>query len=203
MRVFTMLAIAFSVSSCSSLYEISTMPDDVVDYPQRIGLEDQDSDGVIDAREQCPESVPGADVGNYGCGDQGVEQLDISLELGFANDSAELVAGDVEKIASLANYMQQFPMVRATLEGHTSKVGPEEYNIRLGMARASAVRDVLVNVYGIEPERIDVTSYGFQRLKVFGETESSHASNRRVHAYSDPFEIKFDVLRWTVYTPGK
>lgn len=166
-------------------------------------LQDADADGVIDAREQCQGTGVGVEVDNYGCGEKVVRKLDMSLELNFKHDSAELGKGDLRRIEALAKYLQLHPTAKVTLDGHTSKVGSEEYNMKLGLARAESVKQALINEFGIAADRIQATSHGYKNLKRAGESENAHASNRRVEATSDPFETQNDVLRWTIYTPGK
>lgn len=66
-----------------------------------------------------------------------------------------------------------------TVEGHTDSVAPADYNKRLGMVRAQAVADVLVNM-GVSPSQIVTVSYGEERPAQSGDDESAHAMNRRV-----------------------
>lgn len=198
MRSFVVLLPAMLLFGCAS-NQIVEMNQPT---PQHL-LKDTDSDGVIDAREKCQGTAQGVDIDNYGCGEKVVRQLEMSLELNFRHDSAELGHGDLKRIQALAAYLKLHPQAKATLGGHTSKVGSAEYNIKLGLARAESVKQALVDKFGIDPKRIDLTSYGFNHLKRDGQSENAHASNRRVEATSDPFETQNDVMRWTIYTPGK
>lgn len=71
------------------------------------------------------------------------------------------------------------PDIRVRLEGHTDERGSPEYNLALGERRAKAVKEVLV-LYGVDPSRIDIVSYGEARPAVEGHDESAWAKNRRV-----------------------
>ncbi len=166
-------------------------------------LADADDDGVIDARDLCADTPGGAAVDNDGCPEKVLESIEIALELNFAHDSAELGEGDVQRIAALAKYLKQYPLAKAALGGHTSKVGSGHYNLRLGMKRAQAVRDVLVNQYGVEAERVEIATYGFRQLKRFGLGEDVDAPNRRVETQSGELQAERDVMKWTIYTPGR
>jgi len=67
---------------------------------------------------------------------------------------------------------------RYLIAGHTDAKGSAEYNQKLSLKRAMAVRDHLVEFYRIDPYRLIVTGWGFNQLKV---PSNPYASvNRRV-----------------------
>jgi peptidoglycan-associated lipoprotein len=66
------------------------------------------------------------------------------------------------------------------IEGHTDSTGPAEYNQRLGLDRANAVRDYLHDKQEIALNRISVISYGETRPVVDNKTKDHRAQNRRV-----------------------
>ena len=68
------------------------------------------------------------------------------------------------------------------LEGHTDSVGTDAYNQRLSERRANAVREVLVNQYGVEAGRVDAVGYGESRPVADNATDAGRAINRRVEA---------------------
>ena len=51
----------------------------------------------------------------------------------------------------VSNY---FPHALITVEGFTDQFGSREYNMKLGQRRADAVRDYLVDMGGLTPERV-------------------------------------------------
>jgi OOP family OmpA-OmpF porin len=68
------------------------------------------------------------------------------------------------------------------LQGHTDYIGAEEYNERLGMDRAEAVRAQLVK-FGVSPERLSTVSFG-KGQPVFPDSENwARAVNRRVEIH--------------------
>jgi peptidoglycan-associated lipoprotein len=75
-------------------------------------------------------------------------------------------------------WMQTYPSVTLSIEGHCDERGTREYNLALGERRASAVNDYLVAL-GIEPSRLSTISFGKERPAVLGSNESSWAQNRR------------------------
>ena len=78
--------------------------------------------------------------------------------------------------------MKQFPETATTVEGHTDSVGNATYNQKLSERRAGAVRDALVNQYGVEANRINAVGYGKTRPVADNATEAGRAVNRRVEA---------------------
>ncbi len=74
--------------------------------------------------------------------------------------------------------MQQDPMLRLTIEGHTCNIGTAEYNLALGERRATSVRDYLVS-RGIGADRLQTISYGEERPKYDNSREETRRLNRR------------------------
>jgi len=68
--------------------------------------------------------------------------------------------------------------VRIRITGHTDSRGSSEYNLALGLRRASETKAFLVS-NGIEGSRIDVFSLGAERPAVEGEGEDVWSKNRR------------------------
>ncbi len=79
---------------------------------------------------------------------------------------------------SQATWLQRFPQVRATIEGHADERGTREYNLGLGDRRANAAKNYLV-ARGIDPGRLTTISYGKERPVALGSDEASWAQNRR------------------------
>ena len=77
-----------------------------------------------------------------------------------------------------AQWLQRYPNVRVTLEGHCDERGTREYNIALGDRRANAAKNYLA-ARGIDPSRISTISYGKERPVALGSDEASWAQNRR------------------------
>lgn len=80
---------------------------------------------------------------------------------------------------SLQESMDQYPDNMIIVTGHTDNVGSDEYNMHLGLQRANAFRDALVE-HGIDPERIICETKGKTRPIASNDTEEGRAKNRRV-----------------------
>ncbi len=69
--------------------------------------------------------------------------------------------------------------VKVVLQGHTDYKGSDEYNQKLGMDRAEAVRKELVTL-GVPAERLSTISFGESQPLYKEDTEWANALNRRV-----------------------
>ena len=96
----------------------------------------------------------------------------------FEYDRAD-IAGEAQQILQRqAQWLQRYPNVTVTIEGHTDERGTREYNLALGERRAQAVKNVLV-ASGIPAGRISTISYGKERPEIPHSDDQSYAQNRR------------------------
>lgn len=72
-----------------------------------------------------------------------MRRINLSSDAYFAFDKAELTAEGKQKLDELARQMNnaQEPSIR--IVGHTDRIGPEDYNMKLSRERAQAVKDYL------------------------------------------------------------
>jgi OOP family OmpA-OmpF porin len=68
---------------------------------------------------------------------------------------------------------------RIEITGHTDLVGSHDYNMRLGLQRANAVRAEFAS-HGVPPERIVVVSRGKTQPLVQTQDQVAEPQNRRV-----------------------
>lgn len=79
---------------------------------------------------------------------------------------------------SQATWLQRYPNVRITIEGHCDERGTREYNLALGDRRANAAKNYLA-ARGIAANRMTTISYGSERPAETGSDEAAWAANRR------------------------
>ena len=96
----------------------------------------------------------------------------------FDTDRYNVDSSDMATLQSQAQWLQRYPNVRVTIEGHADERGTREYNLALGERRANAAKNYLVGL-GIQAGRINVVSYGKERPVAMGSDEQSWAQNRR------------------------
>lgn len=100
----------------------------------------------------------------------------------FAFDSAELNEQDKPALQDFAQTISKYhPNVLITVEGFTDPAGSRNYNKKLGMERANAVREFLVSS-GLNAGQVRAVSYGkdSNRQVTKGATRDQGADNRRV-----------------------
>ncbi|HEX2445227.1 MAG TPA: OmpA family protein [Vicinamibacterales bacterium] len=66
------------------------------------------------------------------------------------------------------------------IEGHTDAVGGKQYNERLGLERAEAVKHYLYETHQVPLHKMNVISYGEDKPVAPNDTKDGRAQNRRV-----------------------
>ncbi|MFB0963583.1 MAG: OmpA family protein [Pseudomonas sp.] len=110
------------------------------------------------------------------------EAVRVELDVKFDFDKADVKQDSYSDIENLAEFMKQYPQTATTVEGHTDSVGNAAYNQKLSERRAAAVRDTLVNQFGVEADRVNAVGYGKDRPVADNATSEGRAINRRVEA---------------------
>ena len=127
---------------------------------------------VAAAPEPMPEPAP----------EPALETVRVELDVKFDFDKDRVKEESYGDIKNLADFMNQYPQTTTTVEGHTDSVGSDAYNQGLSERRANAVRNVLVNQYGVDGSRVNAVGYGKTRPVADNATDAGRAINRRVEA---------------------
>lgn len=143
---------------------------------------DNDHDGIVNTLDKCPATPRGDKVDSEGCSMMKLQELEVDLLVLFANDSAVIEAPDSQDFVEFANFLKRFGNTAAVIEGHTSSVGSAAYNMTLSQQRAEAVKQLLVEQYGVDATRISAVGYGETRLKNPANTAAAHRENRRIES---------------------
>lgn len=99
-------------------------------------------------------------------------------EINFEFNSAILSDG-FPTLLWLADFLKGNPGYRVKVEGNTDYVGSDQYNLRLGQARADSVKQFLVK-YGAPGDAIQTANQGKRRPEVSNGTKEGRFVNRRV-----------------------
>lgn len=109
-------------------------------------------------------------------------QEDLEINVGdrvfFAFDSSTLDDDARLTLDRQAAWLQQYPAITVTIEGHTDERGTREYNLALGERRATASRNYLAAL-GVDTNRMLTISYGEERPVDPGNDETAYRQNRR------------------------
>ena len=99
--------------------------------------------------------------------------------LNFDFDKSIVKPEYFEMLNNLKDFIEQ-NNYELTIEGHTDSKGTDAYNMALGMRRAIAVRDKLLE-FGLDPSRIlGVESRGESEPIATNDTEEGRFENRRI-----------------------
>lgn len=178
------LAVALSVASCAHVNrkdldaQLGTLRDDLV---QRM----DEGDAALGRRVDMTEaglSALRADLDalerDFGVKVEALEEglrFDVPVHFGF--DDAEVPTPGREILVRFSGVASTYyPDARITVEGFTDPAGSVDYNLKLGMRRAEAVKGYLVG-QGLSAERIGVVSYGESRDRLVAEGAEGPGTN--------------------------
>ena len=96
----------------------------------------------------------------------------------FAFDKFNVENQYKEMLKQKSDLMKQYPSIRVRIEGNCDERGTQEYNLALGERRARAAYEYLV-MMGVNPNQLEMISYGKENPAVQGNNEAAWAKNRR------------------------
>jgi len=124
--------------------------------------------------DKCPNTSPNLTVDHNGC------PIITTLRLNFDFDKAFVKTIYYPELKKVAEILKNNPNLKIEVAGYTDNIGSNEYNLKLSQKRAEAVKNVLINKFGIDPNRIIAKGYGKSYPLVPNTTDTNRALNRRV-----------------------
>ena len=110
---------------------------------------------------------------------EAVRQLIANFErVHFAVDRYALDDHAKEALDENARILQRHVAIRVEVQGHADERGTVDYNLALGQRRADAVARRLAQL-GVQSSRVATVSYGEERPRAQGSSESAWSENRR------------------------
>lgn len=107
----------------------------------------------------------------------------VNLLIEFDFNKAVVKPEFYPNVNAVGEFMQKYPTVNITVQGHTDSKGKMAYNQKLSQRRAEAVKKYIVNKFGIDAKRIKAVGYGETRPIDTNKTAEGRYKNRRVQAY--------------------
>jgi len=135
---------------------------------------DSDGDGVPDIKDKCPNTPKNLAVDHNGC------PIITTLRINFDFNKWDVKKIYYPEIKKVAEVLKANPHLKIEVAGHTDNIGSAKYNLWLSKKRAEAVKNILVNVYKVNPNRIVAKGYGEKYPLVPNTTSTNRALNRRV-----------------------
>ena len=96
----------------------------------------------------------------------------------FDFDSFELKPQSRTILQAKAALFKKIPALKMRIEGHCDERGTDEYNLALGEKRARVAYEFLI-LLGVEPQRLQIISYGEEYPADNGHSETAWSLNRR------------------------
>jgi OmpA-OmpF porin, OOP family len=109
-------------------------------------------------------------------------KVEIRLAVNFDTAKDEVKPQYDGELQKVAKFLKKNTGASAEIEGHTDNVGGAEYNRGLSQRRAAAVRQALIERFGVDGERLTAKGYGPDRPIADNGTAAGRAQNRRVVA---------------------
>jgi outer membrane protein OmpA-like peptidoglycan-associated protein len=97
----------------------------------------------------------------------------------FAYNSDVLSKNSEPELMGLLRFLQQHPLAKIEIAGHTDDQGSDAYNFNLSQRRAVAVQQFLIDA-GIAQERLVAKGYGKTQPLIDQTDEGARSLNRRV-----------------------
>lgn len=153
---------------------------------------DDDSDGVFDRRDHCPDTPADTPVDNRGCPvpqypatvkapEPQAPQSEVITLRGvlFAYNSSQLTPTAENQLLELMAKLKNTDVTSIKVIGHTDSNGSDAYNQKLSERRASSVAAFLMN-QGLAPDKLTSQGMGESQPVADNATEEGRAQNRRV-----------------------
>jgi outer membrane protein OmpA-like peptidoglycan-associated protein len=98
----------------------------------------------------------------------------------FDVNTATLKPESFGVIKEIAGVLKEHAAIRINITGHTDSDGAEAANLSLSQKRAAAVKEALVNEFGLDAARIETAGKGETQPVADNTTREGKAANRRV-----------------------
>ncbi len=100
----------------------------------------------------------------------------------FDFDKHKLKKESYPELRRLAEFLKDHPELKVRLEGHTDEIGEPNYNKKLSIERAEAVKEFLIKK-GCRKDRFSVEGFGAAKPVASNKTNFGRQMNRRVELY--------------------
>lgn len=139
-------------------------------------MEDADGDGVVDAKDRCPNTPAGTKVDLQGCTLKDVVEL---RGVNFEYNSYSLRPDSFSILDDAVAMLKRYPNMKVEVAGHTDYNNTEAFNMRLSNRRANAVMEYLLSK-GVAQSQLTAKGYGESTPIADNTTDEGQARNRRV-----------------------
>lgn len=160
---------------------------------QTMDLRDDDSDGVINARDLCAQTPLTSTIDEWGCSEWNVDYKHKDFVFNFKFDKDDVLPEHQAIIEAVLNLTLKNENSRIILVGDTSSEGSNKYNEALGKRRAEAlIYDMVAN--GVPRERIVGFTWDQEAMTGVLKKRKRRTIVRVV------YRVETSVDRWNIFT---
>ena len=98
----------------------------------------------------------------------------------FDTGKATIKPESEKDLAAIGEILKNDPSLKLEVQGHIDNVGSTSANLKLSQDRAAAIKDHVVQKYGVAADRLNAVGYGETKPVAENKTERGKALNRRV-----------------------
>lgn len=125
------------------------------------------------------------------------------FSINFDYDSSVIKPESYSTLDNVAAVLAEYGDTKIEIAGHSDITGEEQYNRKLSLYRAEAVKNYIVNK-GIPAENIHAVGYGYDYPIATNKTDEGRAKNRRIELkILESGSIKEGVLGCVGFASGK
>lgn len=143
---------------------------------------------IIEAMDVLPELGHFVGISNFKIAESTEDLRSLLLKNGKFSTTGiyfDTAAATVKKesygiLLDIANMLRDNPDINLQIVGHTDNQGEEKYNQTLSENRAAAVKQILVDEFGINEDKLQFMGKGEMEAVDDNNTEKGRANNRRV-----------------------
>ncbi len=96
----------------------------------------------------------------------------------FDFDKATLRPESHSELNYWVDLLKKYPVLKIEIDGHTDSVGTAQYNLKLSLSRAEAVKAYLV-AHGVKAKQLVPKGFGATKPKATNDTDEGRQRNRR------------------------
>ena len=109
----------------------------------------------------------------------------LEVDVQFESNSSVITSAYDTEIGVVAQTLANNSDARAMVEGHTDSIGDPKYNLWLSQRRAEAVRQLLIDQYGVKSSQVTAVGRGEESPIANNRTADGRRLNRRVELIMD------------------
>ena len=202
--ITTIAVLISTLAACQMPLKSTALNQSIEESPITLVLDipDSDGDGVLDDRDECPETLPTRVVDKLGCSMPMDLMSLITMEYRafFSKGGSELLPKYQLELDKVAEQMKKYDTATMKIEAHVSEDEVDQELSALPKNRALMIKNYLVLKRDIEPSRLSTFDCGVRAPIAPSNTEESKSFNRRVYglvkepkgeiAYQQPNDLK-------------